>query len=98
MEPLSHLAQLAVACARRGDFQQALNLAQRALATQGNDHGLMIFVGLLHSRQMELDKAIPHFRSAMRLAPRDPLPRLELARVLIGLNQLDEAETLLRSA
>jgi tetratricopeptide (TPR) repeat protein len=55
-------------------------------------------VGLLHTRRMELKEAIPHFRSAMRLAPRDPVPRLELTRVLIGLNQLDEAEELLRSA
>ena len=95
--PLPDLAQQALEHARRGDFHQALLLAQRALAQRDGDFGLTLFVGLLHSRRMELDKAIPHFRAAMRLAPRDPVPRLELARVLIGLNQLDEAETLLRS-
>src|SRR5262249_60703813 len=58
----------------------------------------MLFVGLLHTRRMELKEAIPHFRAAIKLAPRDPVPRLELARVLIGLNQLDEAEELLRSS
>ena len=98
MSPLPDLAQQALDHARRGDFHQALALAQRALAQRNGDFGLTLFVGLLHSRRMELDKAIPHFRTAMRLAPRDPVPRLELTRVLIGLNQLDEAEALLRSS
>jgi tetratricopeptide (TPR) repeat protein len=91
------LAQLALDHARRGEFQEALRLAQQALAQHPRDFGLALFVGMLHSRRLELDKAVPHFRAAMRLAPRDPIPRLELARVLIGLNQLDEAEELLRS-
>ena len=98
MSALPNLDQQALECARRGDFNEALALANRALADRGGDLGLTLFVGLLHSRQMELDKAIPHFRTAMRLAPRDPVPRLELARVLIGLHQLDEAEQLLRSS
>jgi len=98
MGQLPDIAQQALDHARRGDFHQALILAKRALAGNDRDFGLMLFVGLLHSRRMELDKAIPHFRAAMRLAPRDPVPRVELTRVLIGLNQLDEAEQLLRSA
>lgn len=96
MSAFPDLAQQALDHARRGDFHQALVLAKRALAQRSGDLGLTLFVGLLHSRRMELDKAIPHFRTAMRLAPRDPVPRLELARVLIALNQLDEAEALLR--
>ena len=98
MSALPDLAQQALDHARRGDFQQALALAKRALTNNDRDLGLMLFVGLLHTRRMELKEAIPHFRAAMRLAPRDPVPRLELARVLIGLNQLDEAEDLLRSS
>ena len=95
--PLPDLAQQALEHARRGDFQQALTLAHRALQLRTGDFGLTLFVGLLHSRRMELEQAVPHFRSAMRLAPSDPVPRLELARVLIGLNQLDEADRLLCS-
>src|SRR5215813_4840992 len=98
MSPLPDIAQQALDHARRGDFQQALLLARRALARNDGDLGLMLFVGLLHTRRMELKEAIPHFRAAIKLAPRDPVPRLELARVLIGLNQLDEAEELLRSS
>jgi tetratricopeptide (TPR) repeat protein len=98
MSALPDLAQQALEHARRGDFHQALVLAKRALSTRSSDFGLMLFVGMLHSRRLELDKAATHFREAMRLAPRDPIPRLELARVLIGLNQLDDAEELLLSA
>jgi tetratricopeptide (TPR) repeat protein len=98
MSALPDLAQQALDHARRGDFHQALILAKRALTSNDRDLGLMLFVGLLHTRRMELKEAIPHFRAAMRIAPRDPVPRLELARVLIGLNQLDEAEELLRSS
>jgi tetratricopeptide (TPR) repeat protein len=98
MSTIPDFAQQALEHARRGNFHEALSLAQRALAHRSGDLGLTLFVGLLHSRRLELDKAIPHFRTAMRLAPRDPVPRLELARVLIALNQLGEAEKLLRSS
>jgi len=81
--------------ARRGDLQQALHLAREALAQHPLDSGLMLFVGMIHARRMELEDAAAQFRDALRLAPADPLPRLELTRVLIGLNQLDEAERLL---
>jgi tetratricopeptide (TPR) repeat protein len=98
MSDIPQLAQIAIGAARRGDFQQALLLGQRALAVHRNDHGLTLFVGMLHARQMQFDEAVKHFRAALKLAPSDPVSRLELARVLIGINQLDEAEKLLRSA
>ena len=98
MPPLSNLAQLAIACARRGDFQQALSLARQALAKQPLDHGLMLFVGMLHSRRMELSEATRYFREAAAIAPKDPVAKLELARVLIALNQVGEAEDLLRDS
>jgi tetratricopeptide (TPR) repeat protein len=98
MQPLSNLAQLAIACARRGEFEQALGLARQALAKQPLDHGLMLFVGMLHSRKMELNEAIRHFRKAAEVAPKDPVAKLELARVLIATNQVREAEELLRAS
>lgn len=98
MSPIPDLGQQAIEHARRGDFAKALSLAKKALAQRTGDFGLTLFVGLLHSRRMELDKAAPHFRTAMKLAPTDPIPRLELARVLVGLNHLDEAEVLLKEA
>jgi tetratricopeptide (TPR) repeat protein len=97
MTAIPELARLAMEQARRGDLQQALHLAQQALAQHPLDTGLMLFIGMIHTRRMELEDAAAQFRNALRLAPADPLPRLELTRVLIGLNQLDEAERLLNS-
>ncbi|MEO8454277.1 MAG: sulfotransferase [Sphingomicrobium sp.] len=97
MNAPSPLAEQALEHSRRGDFDQALAVAKRALAEQPADFGLTLFVGLLHARRMELDDAEAQFRAAAALSPADPVPRLELARLLIGLNRLDEAEELLRS-
>lgn len=97
MSPVPQLAQVAIDHARRGNFAQALEMAKRALSLHPGDHGLMLFVGMLHTRRMELDQAASTFRAALRLKPADQLTRLELARVLIAVNQLDEAQKLLSS-
>jgi tetratricopeptide (TPR) repeat protein len=94
---IPQIAQIAIDHARRGDFARALELAKQALATHPRDHGLMLFVGLLQVRRMDLDQAAMAFRAALRLKPSDALTRLELARVLIAVNQLDEADQLLTS-
>ncbi|MEO7634735.1 MAG: sulfotransferase [Sphingomicrobium sp.] len=92
MAALPPLAREAIALARSGDFGAALELAREALGANPDDMGLQMFVGLLHTRRMELDVALPYFRAAHALAPRDAAARLELARVLIALGELDEAE------
>ncbi len=97
MSSVPQLAQVAIDHARRGNFGQALELAKRALSVHPDDHGLMLFVGMLQTRRMELDQAASTFREALRLKPTDQLTRLELARVLIAVNQLDEAQKLLSS-
>lgn len=98
MSPIPQLARVAIEHARRGDFARALDLAKQAVATHPNDHGLMLFVGMLQVRKMDLDSAALAFKSALRLKPSDPLTTLELVRVLIAVNQLDEAEELLASS
>lgn len=97
MSTIPELAQRAIAHARRGDFGHALNLAKQALRSHPGDHGLMLFVGMLHVRRMDLDEALESFRAAFHLKPSDPITQIELARVLIAVNQLDEAEQLLGS-
>jgi tetratricopeptide (TPR) repeat protein len=97
MTAIPELARLAMDQARRGNLQQALDLAKAALSQHPVDSGLMLFVGMLHARRMELEDAAKHFREALRLTPADAVARLELVRVLIGLNQLDEAQRLLKS-
>ena len=58
-----------------------------------DDFGLRVFLAMLHLRRTELDQALPHLRAAIAINPADAFPRLELVRVLIGLGQLEEAES-----
>ena len=93
--PVSPLAADAIALARNQEFEKALDRANAALRENSADAGLNLFIGFLHSRLRDLPSAAEHFSAAHRLAPNDPIPRLELARVLIALGQLDEADRLL---
>jgi tetratricopeptide (TPR) repeat protein len=98
MGTVPELARLSMEEVRRGNLQAALGLAKKALVDHPRDHGLVMFVGMLHARRMELEEAATHFRRALTLAPSEPVARIELIRVLVGLNQLDQAEKLLKSA
>jgi tetratricopeptide (TPR) repeat protein len=95
MNTPSPLGQKAIEHARRGEIEAALTSAKQALDERPGDFGLTLFTGLLHARRMELDEARAQFEAAVELEPRDAVARLELARVLIGLNRLDEADALL---
>ena len=98
MSSIPPAAQEAIALARSGDTAGALDAARKAVASHPDDYGLRLFVATLHSRRLELDEALPHLRRAVELAPSDPVPRVELVRLLIGLGQLDEAEQQLTAA
>lgn len=95
MSNVPELARLAIEEARKGDLAKAVVLAEQALAHHAGDPGLILFVASLHARQMDLKKAALHLRNAAKIVPNDPVVRLELVRVLIGLDQPDEAESLL---
>ncbi len=98
MSQIPQLARIAIEHARKGDFARALDVAKQAVARHPNNYGLMLFVGMLHERKLDLEQAALAFKSALRLKPSDPLTTLELARVLIAVNQLDEADELLASS
>ena len=55
-------------------------------------------LAFFYSRRWRLTKRAGSSKTAVRLSPRDPIATLELARVLIALNRLDEAEALLQPA
>jgi len=78
--------------ARRGEIARAISSGEQAAAEAPDNAGLQLFLGLLYARGLDLDAALPHLARAAALAPGDPCPRLELARVLIGLGRLAEAE------
>jgi tetratricopeptide (TPR) repeat protein len=98
MSEIPDLAKQAMEKARQGDLGKALALATQALAERPGDAGLMLLVGNLHSRRMELPEAAAKFRDALAIVPGEPLARAELARALIGLGEVDEAEQVIADA
>ncbi len=95
MASIPPMAREAMDLAKAGDLGRAIRIGEAAVAEAPDNAGLRLFVALLHSRRLDLRSALPHLRSAAALAPADPLPRLELARALAGLGELDEAEQML---
>ena len=95
MADISPLGRKAIEQARRGEFEQALATAKRAIADDPQDKGLRLFAGLLHSRCSQFEEAAAQLREALALAPGDPLVRVELIRVLGAMGRLDEAEAIL---
>jgi len=78
--------------ARRGELSRAILTGEAAVAEAPDHPGLRLFVGMLHTRRLDLDNALPHLRRAAALLPGDLLPRLELVRALIGADRIEEAE------
>ena len=92
MNGIPPLAQQALERAKRGDLAGAVDVGRKAVAAHPDDYGLRLFMGMLHSRRMELVEALTHVQKAASLAPSDPIPRAELVRLLIGVGKLDDAE------
>ena len=88
-------AREAMNLAKAGDLARAIRSGEAAVAEEPDNAGLHLFVAMLHSRQPDLRAALPYLRQAAALMPGDPLPRLELARALAGLGELDEADQML---
>jgi tetratricopeptide (TPR) repeat protein len=91
-------AREAIELARRGELARAILTGEAAVAEAPDHPGLRLFIGMLHARRCDLEKALPHLRRALALVPGDLLPRLELARVLIGADRIDEAEEAIAEA
>lgn len=85
-------ARDAIAFARAGNIPRALASGEAAVRLAPSDGGLRFFVGMLHTRSHDLTRAVPHLRAAAKLMTDTPIARLELARALIAIGRLDEAE------
>lgn len=92
MPSLPPVAEQALALARAGKFAAAIKAARPALAAHPRDFDLRLFVAQLHSSLLDLDGALDHVRAALGIAPGHPAARIELVRLLVGLDLLDEAE------
>lgn len=95
MSSITPQAQEAIELARNGNHEAALATAKKALNTNPDDAGLQLFVGLLHSRLLQIAEALPHFRAAIANSPNDPVARRELITALIANDELEEAAALL---
>jgi tetratricopeptide (TPR) repeat protein len=91
-------AREAIELARRGELARAILTGEAAVAEAPDHPGLRLFIGMLHVRRRDLQKALPHLRRASALVPGDLLPRLELARALIAADLVDEAEGVVAEA
>ncbi|MGZ8335662.1 MAG: tetratricopeptide repeat-containing sulfotransferase family protein [Allosphingosinicella sp.] len=76
---------------RRGDPAGALAAAEAALAREPDSAELLAFAGLLAAQFGDPAGAVPHFRRALDLTPRDTGARINLATALVATGALDEA-------
>lgn len=84
-------ARAAMELARRGEIEEAIVAGEAALSDAPGDGGLRWFVGMLHARRLDFDRAVPHLQQATSMMDDHPLARLELIRTLIAAGRLDEA-------
>jgi len=84
-------AREAMEFARRGELAEAIASGEAAIAAAPGDGGLRWFIGMLHVRRLDFERAVPHLRQAADLTGGHPLARIELVRALIAAGRLDEA-------
>lgn len=89
------LAQLA---SQRGDFGLLSSVSNRMVtAAKANSSGY-VWRAIAEAHYNQLDKADADLNEAIRLAPQDPRPYIELARVRFAQNKFPEGASLLEKA
>jgi predicted Zn-dependent protease len=76
---------------RVGDVRGARAAAEAALADEPDAVPLRALAGLAAAQSGDAAGAIPHFRRALELVPRDLATRINLATALLATESLDEA-------
>jgi len=80
-----------------GRLEQAIPSFQRALAVDPEHVDAHYFLGIINERFRQHDEALSHYEEAARIDESDPQYVIAAAEMLIELDRLDEAETLLES-
>ena len=70
---------------------EALQYAQKALAADAESWRVHNLLGVIYTDQKEFGGAINAFKSAMQLAPNEPMPHSDLAKVYLAQGRYDEA-------
>ena len=70
---------------------EALQYAQKALDADVDSWRVHNLLGVIYTDQKEFEGAIDAFKSAMQLAPNEPMPHSDLAKVYLTQGRYDEA-------
>lgn len=81
--------------ARNNDWENDYTLFQAGLSVNPNNAKLYNNIGHFYERQQKYEKAIEYFKQAAAKDKHDIGSELNIARALIQLDRIDEAETLL---
>ncbi len=83
---------------RQPDWKDQRTFLERNIANGGDSARMRVNLGQLESSEKRDDLALEEMKKALALAPDQPFAQLGAAAVLIRLNQLDAAESLLAKA
>lgn len=72
-------------------FPEALQYAQKALAADANSWRVHNLLGVIYTDTNKLGGAVDAFKSAMQLAPNEPMPHSDLAKVYLAQGRYDQA-------
>jgi tetratricopeptide (TPR) repeat protein len=94
---LSQMLRQAVEALNAGNFQAAITLAEAVRVKLPDDGLVSQFLGVAYAQSGDLETGATYFRRALKAGHDSPANRTNLARVLIELDQLDEAYALCKS-
>ena len=70
---------------------EALQYAQKALVVDASSWRLHNLLGVIYTDKKEFERAVDAFKSAMQLAPNEPMPHSDLAKAYLMQGRHDEA-------
>ncbi len=82
--------------AAQGKLREAEPLLREIVQKQPNFAPAHLNLGLVYRLLNQTDRALTHLRRAATLNPKDPKPLVELARLCLDTNKLDDAQGYLR--
>lgn len=91
MKTIAEQMNAAMAAFARGDYRAARSLGEGALRSQQNNAAILQFLGVASAQAGDLAIAAGYFRRAIRSGGDTPDNKINLAKALTGLGELDEA-------
>ena len=95
LDALEQLARIAV---QQGDMSQLSDVATKEINAAPNFAGGYVWRAIMEMHQNAIDKAEADLQTSMRVAPHNPQPYVELAKIRFAQKHFPEAVTLLEQA